>query len=147
VHFRWPHALDQSTSFVSMAKQLTLRSWRKQKRFAMELRLPQSAQLRWEAMYRRSTLGEDRWTKLATILLRQELGAQLQWAAWHSMAISKLQRTNCRTALEKTRIDLENGGGPRRPAAENREESKVAVPNASDCHSTTYSLVHCAVCA
>src|SRR5262249_51346850 len=83
-----------------------------EKRFAMELRLPQSAQLRWEAICRRSTLGEDRWTKLATILLRQELGAQPQWAAWHSLAISKLQGTNCRTALETTRIDLENGGGP-----------------------------------
>src|SRR5262249_20152574 len=87
----------------------------KQKRFAMELRLPQSAQLQWEAMCRRSTLGEDRWTKLATILLRQELGAQPQRAAWHSLAISKLQGTNCHTALEKTRIDLENGGGSRRP--------------------------------
>src|SRR5262247_636122 len=102
-------------SFVSTAKQSTLRSWRKQKRFAMELRLPQSAQLQWEAMCRRSTLGEDRWTKLATILLRQELGAQPQRAAWHSLAISKLQGTNCHTALEKTRIDLENGGGSRRP--------------------------------
>src|SRR5262249_10359653 len=92
------HALDQSTSFVPMAKQSTLRSWRRQKRFAMELRLPQSAQLRWGAMCRQSTLGEDRWTKLATILLRQDLGAQPQWAAWHSLAISKLQGTNCRTA-------------------------------------------------
>src|SRR5262245_35006339 len=88
-----------------MAKQSTLRSWRRQKRFAMELRLPQSAQLRWEAMCRRSTLGEDRWTKLATILLRQELGAQPQWAAWHSLAISKLQGTNCRATLEKTTHD------------------------------------------
>src|SRR5262249_43751054 len=77
-----------------------------------------------EAMCRGSTLGEDRWTKLATILLRQELGAQPQWAAWHSLAISRLQGTNYRAALEKTRIDLEKGR-PRREAKEGKEESEV----------------------